>query len=175
MWCRFFPKFCTLILKLPYIFSNFASGNVNFSTFETIWLILTPRHTFSEEIWTISQQNITLLQNFSSKLISYFRIFGQKVSPEKWQILGYAYIASTPPPPHRDHSILHALKRYLRSYHITLHPSIPLGSYLCTIHPLGELCPCRIFNSPTFHPFGELFFRLFNLLLYIGVASNILL
>ena len=27
------------------------------------------------------QQNITLLQNFSSKLISYFRIFGQKIYP----------------------------------------------------------------------------------------------
>ena len=81
MWCHLFPKFCTLILKFSCIFSNFANGNVNFSTCETIWLILTPRHRFNEEIWTISQQNITLLQNFSSKLISYFRIFGQKVYP----------------------------------------------------------------------------------------------
>ena len=35
----------------------------------------------NKEIWTISQQNITLLWHFSSKLISYFRIFGQKVYP----------------------------------------------------------------------------------------------
>ena len=41
MWCHFCPKFCTLILKFSYIFSNFANGNVNFSTFESIWLILT--------------------------------------------------------------------------------------------------------------------------------------
>ena len=33
----FFPKFCALILKFSYIFSNFANGN--FSTFETIRLI----------------------------------------------------------------------------------------------------------------------------------------
>ena len=96
MWSHFFPKFCTLILKFSYIFSNFANGNVNFSTFETIWLILTLRHTFNEEIWTISQQNITLLLNFSSKLISHFRIFGQKVYPGKWHIPRYPNIASTP-------------------------------------------------------------------------------
>ena len=38
----FFPKFCTLILRFSYIFSNMANGNVNFP----LWLILTPRHTF---------------------------------------------------------------------------------------------------------------------------------
>ena len=81
MWCHFFPKLCTLILKFSDIISNFADGNVNFSTFETIWLILTPRHTFNEEIRTIFQQIITLLKNFSSELISYFRIFGPKVYP----------------------------------------------------------------------------------------------
>ena len=95
----FVPKFCALILKFSYIFNNFANGNVNFSIFETIWLILTPRHTFNEEIWKISQQNITLLKNFFSKLISCFRIFGQKVYPGKWHISGYLNIASTPPPP----------------------------------------------------------------------------
>ena len=53
-----FLKFCSLLLKFSYIFSNFA-------TFETIWLILTLRHTFNEEILTISQQNISFLLNFS--------------------------------------------------------------------------------------------------------------
>ena len=51
--------------------------------------------------------NITLLQNFSSKLIFYFRIFGQKscfrifgqkVYPGKWYIPEYPNIASPPPP-----------------------------------------------------------------------------
>ena len=83
MWCHIFPKFCTLILKFSYIFSNFANGNVNFSTFETIWLISTPRHMYNEEILTISQQNITLLQNFSSKLISYsVELLGKKYTQE---------------------------------------------------------------------------------------------
>ena len=39
---------------------------------------LTLRHTFNEEIWTISQQNISFLLNFSSKFISYFRFFWKK-------------------------------------------------------------------------------------------------
>ena len=48
--------------------------------------------------------NITLLQNFSSKLISYFRIFGQKVYPGKWHIPEYPNIASpSVPPPPPDH------------------------------------------------------------------------
>ena len=41
---------------------------------------------------------ITLLWNFSSKLISYFRIFGKKLYPGKWHIPGYPNIASIPPP-----------------------------------------------------------------------------
>ena len=70
-----------------------------------------------------------------------------------------------------DHLILHPLARYFNVYHITLHPSIPLASYFCAIHPLGKLFSCRPFNSPVFgelfscrpynsppiHPFGELF------------------
>ena len=44
--------------------------------------------------------------------------------------------------------------------HITLHPSIPLASYFCTVQPLGELFSCLLFDSPSF---GELFWcRPFN-------------
>ena len=70
-----------------------------------------------------------------------------------------------------DHLILHPLASYSNVYHRTLHPSIPLASYFCAIHPLGELCSCQSFNSPVFvelfsyrpynsppiHPFGEFF------------------
>ena len=55
--------------------------------------------------------------------------------------------------------------------HLTLHPSIPLASYICVIHSLGELFSCRLSNSlsfsefllcrpytsPSVHCFGELF------------------
>ena len=34
------------------------------------------------------------------------------------------------------------------------YPSIPLASYFCVVHSLGELFSCRPFNSPSF---GELF------------------
>ena len=104
-----FPKFCTLILKCSYIFINFANVNVNFSTFERIWLILTPRHTFNEEIWTISQQNITLLWNFFFKIDILLWIFGAKSIPRKMahpgenysllHIPGYPKIASIAPSP----------------------------------------------------------------------------
>ena len=49
------------------------------------------------EIWTISQQNIPLLYNFSSKLISCFRILWQKVYPGKWHIPGYPQHSKYPP------------------------------------------------------------------------------
>ena len=42
--------------------------------------------------------------------------------------------------------ILHPLASYFNVYHITPHPSIPLMSYFCAIHPLGELFLCQPFN-----------------------------
>ena len=51
---------------------------------------------FNDQIWTIYQQNITLLKNCFSKLISCSRILGQKVYPGKRHIPGYPNIASTP-------------------------------------------------------------------------------
>ena len=67
-----------------------------FSTVEAIWLILTLRHMFNEEIWSISLQNITLHYNFSSKLTFCSRIFRQNVYPGKWHMPGYPNIASIP-------------------------------------------------------------------------------
>ena len=46
------------------------------------------------------------------------------------------------------HLILHPLASYFDVYHITLHPSIPMSSYFCAIHPMGELLSCRPFNCP---------------------------
>ena len=81
------------------MFSNFAIGNVDFSTFEAIWLILTLYRMFNDEIWTISQQNIYLCKiYFASKLISCSRILGQKVYPGKRHIPGCPNIASNLPP-----------------------------------------------------------------------------
>ena len=57
----FFPEFLPKILIFSYIFSNFAHQNVNFSTFEVIWLIFTFCQTFSEEILTNFPSIITLL------------------------------------------------------------------------------------------------------------------
>ena len=49
---------------------------------------------------------------------------------------------------------------YFLADHLTLHLSIPLASYFCTVQPLGELFSCFLFDSP---PFGELFLcRPFN-------------
>ena len=50
------PFFQNLAFKFYcfYVFSNFAHGNVFLSTFEAMWLILTLRHMFYEEIWSIS-------------------------------------------------------------------------------------------------------------------------
>ena len=64
-----------------------------------------------------------------------------------------------------------SLATYFRADHLTFHLSIPLASYFCVVHSLGELFPCRPFNSPSFgefflcrpcnspsvHRFGELF------------------
>ena len=44
--------------------------------------------------------------------------------------------------------ILHSLASYFNVYHITLHPSIPMSSYFCVIHPLDELFSGRPFNCP---------------------------
>ena len=54
-----------------------------------------------------------------------------------------------------DHLILHPLASYFNVYYITLHPSIPLASYFCAIHLLGDLSSCLPFKSPSF---SELFF-----------------
>ena len=43
---------------------------------------------------------------------------------------------------------------YFRADHLTLHLSIPLASYFCTVQPVGELFSCLLFDSPSF---GELF------------------
>ena len=53
--------------------------------------------------------------------------------------------------------ILHPLASHFHADHLTVHPSIPLASYFSTFHPLGELFSCRLFNSPSFYPFGKLF------------------
>ena len=64
-----------------------------------------------------------------------------------------------------------SLVSYFHADHLTFHPSIPLASYFCVVHSLGELFSCRPFNSPSFgkfflcrpynspsvHRFGELF------------------
>ena len=50
--------------------------------------------------------------------------------------------------------VLHSLGSYFHADHITLHPSVPLASYFCAIHPLRQLFSCRPFNFPSF---GELF------------------
>ena len=39
---------------------------------------------------------------------------------------------------------------------LNLHPSTPLASYFCAIHPLGELFSCRPYNSLSVPPFGQL-------------------
>ena len=84
-----------------------------------------------------------------------------------------------------------------RANHLTLHPSIPLVSYLCTAQPLGKLFLCLLFdsgelflcwpfNSLSFHPFGELFCAVYLTSIHpyvwwvifvicIGMMSNILL
>ena len=46
------------------------------------------------------------------------------------------------------------LASYFRAEHLTVHPSIPLASYVCVVHSLSELFSCRAFNSPSF---GQLF------------------
>ena len=38
--------------------------------------------------------------------------------------------------------------------HLTFHPFIPLASYFCVVHSLGELFSCRPFNSPSFGEFS---------------------
>ena len=70
MWCHFIQKFAFSFPKLSYIFSNFANGNGNVSTFETIWLILTLHHTFNEEIG-----------RFPRKILPCFRILLQNWYP----------------------------------------------------------------------------------------------
>ena len=52
------------------------------------------------------------------------------------------------------HLTLQSLSSYFRANHITLHPSILLASYFCTVQPLGELFSCLLFDSLFF---GELF------------------
>ena len=46
-----------------------------------------------------------------------------------------------------------SLASYFRADHFTLHPSIPLASYFCVVHSLGELFSCRLFNSLSFSEF----------------------
>ena len=93
-WCHFFPKFCTFILKFSYIFSNFANENVNFSTFETIMADFYSTSYVQQRNLDDVPAKFTLLQNFSSKLISYFRISGQKYTQENGT--SRPNIASTP-------------------------------------------------------------------------------
>ena len=63
-----------------------------------------------------------------------------------------------------------SLASYFRADHLTFHPSIPLATYFCVVHSLGELFSCqpfnspplvsflcRSYNSPSVHRFGELF------------------
>ena len=43
-----------------------------------------------------------------------------------------------------------SLASYFRADHLTLHPSIPLASYVCVVHSLGKLFSRRLFNSLSF-------------------------
>ena len=46
-----------------------------------------------------------------------------------------------------------SLGSYFRADHLILYPSIPLASYFCAVHPLGELFSYRPWNSPSVHFF----------------------
>ena len=48
-----------------------------------------------------------------------------------------------------DHSTPQSLASYFRADHITLHSSILLASYFCTVHPLGKLFSYLLFDSPS--------------------------
>ena len=77
------------------------------------------------------------------------------------------------------------LASYFRGDYKTLHPSIPLASYFCAVHPLGELFSCLPFNYPSFgellscrpcnspsaHPSGELFLCCLSLGWFIFVTT----
>ena len=77
---------------------------------------------------------------------------------------------------------------YFRAGHLILYPPVPLASYFCAVHPLGELFSYQLFNSPPFYPFedlflfkfpslhsyGEQYFVINSLQVYLGTYSHVL-